>query len=215
MLRAEEAHRVPVVEAYGMTEASHQITANPLPPERRVPGSVGVPAGAEVRIVDPDGRELPAGHLGEVAVRGPGVTPGYLNNQEANAQAFFDDWFRTGDRGVMESGYLRLEGRLKEMILRGGENISPYEIEEVLLAHPAVSDAVCFGIADEKYGQVVGAAVTLDSASDPEELRAHLQRSLAAFKVPQVIHVLDVIPRTPTGKLQRRRVAATLAEREA
>jgi acyl-CoA synthetase (AMP-forming)/AMP-acid ligase II len=188
------------------------MTSNPLPPGRRVPGSVGVPSGAEVRIVDREGRDVPRGETGEVAVRGPGVTPGYLNNPEANADAFFDGWFRTGDSGVLEEGYLHLRGRIKEMILRGGENISPAEIEEVLVAHPAVAEAVCFGIEDEKYGQVVGAAVTLAATADPQELRAHCRRSLAAFKVPETIRVVDTLPRTPTGKVQRRVVAAELAE---
>jgi acyl-CoA synthetase (AMP-forming)/AMP-acid ligase II len=212
MTRAEETYGVPMLEAYGMTEASHQMTSNPLPPGRRVPGSVGVPSGAEVRIVDREGRDVPRGETGEVAVRGPGVTPGYLNNPEANADAFFDGWFRTGDSGVLEEGYLHLRGRIKEMILRGGENISPAEIEEVLVAHPAVAEAVCFGIEDEKYGQVVGAAVTLAATADPQELRAHCRRSLAAFKVPETIRVVDTLPRTPTGKVQRRVVAAELAE---
>jgi acyl-CoA synthetase (AMP-forming)/AMP-acid ligase II len=213
MDRIEEGHRVPALEAYGMTEASHQMTSNPLPPDPRVAGSVGVPSGAEIRIVDAEGGDLPEGEPGEVAVRGPGVTPGYMNNPEANAEAFFDGWFRTGDRGVINDGYLHLQGRLKELILRGGENISPHEIENVLLTHPAVDDVVCFGIDDEKYGQVVGAAVTLGTVADTEELRAHCRKSLAGFKVPQAIYVMDSIPRTPTGKVQRRRVAAELAER--
>jgi oxalate---CoA ligase len=208
MQRAEQAYGVPVVEAYGMTEASHQMTSNPLPPERRIPGSVGIPAGADVAILDGGGAELPAGDPGEVAVRGPGITSGYLNNPEANADAFVDGWFRTGDRGVLEDGYLYLQGRLKEMILRGGENISPYEIEDVLLAHPAVRDAVCFALEDAKYGEVVGAAVSLNAEAGETELSAHCSERLASFKVPTVIHVLDEIPRTPTGKVQRRRMAA-------
>jgi oxalate---CoA ligase len=208
MQRAEQAYGVPVVEAYGMTEASHQMTSNPLPPKRRIPGSVGIPAGAEVAILDSGGAELPAGDPGEVAVRGPGITSGYLNNPEANADAFVDGWFRTGDRGVLEDGYLYLQGRLKEMILRGGENISPYEIEDVLLAHPAVRDAVCFALEDAKYGEVVGAAVSLQAEAGESELSAHCSERLASFKVPTVIHVLDEIPRTPTGKVQRRRMAA-------
>ncbi len=146
-------------------------------------------------------------------IRGPGVTAGYLNNPEANADAFFDGWFRTGDRGAFDAdGYLRLEGRLKEMILRGGENISPYEIEEVLLAHPAVADAICFGIDDEKYGERVGAAVALRGDAGERELIDHCRERLAAFKVPEVVHVLDAIPRTPTGKVQRKRVGAALSE---
>jgi acyl-CoA synthetase (AMP-forming)/AMP-acid ligase II len=211
MQRIEEVYGVPLLEAYGMTEASHQMSSNPLPPRRRVPGSVGVPTGTEIRVVD-EREELPQGAAGEVVIRGPGVTPGYLNNPEANAESFRDGWFRTGDRGVFEDGYLRLEGRIKEMILRGGENISPYEIEDVLLAHPAVSDAVCFGVEDTLYGEEVAAAVVLGGAADERQLRDHCRERLAPFKVPKTIQIVSSIPRTPTGKLQRRRIAAFLAE---
>lgn len=210
MEQLEKIYEAPVLEAYGMTEASHQMTSNPLPPRQHRPGSVGIPAGAQVRIVDKTGRDVPAGHIGEVAVRGPGLTPGYLNDPQANAESFFDGWFRTGDRGLLDEGYLRLQGRIKELIIRGGENISPGEVEAVLKAHPAVADAVCFGIEDEKYGQVVGAAVVLKGEADRAELRAACRESLADFKVPKVIHVVREIPRTPTGKVQRNRIAAQL-----
>ncbi len=216
MARLEDAYGTPVLEAYGMTEASHQMASNPLPPGARVPGSVGIATGCEVAIADAEGLLLPVGSYGEIVIRGPGVTPGYVNDPGANAEAFFDGWFRTGDRGVIEDGYLRLVGRLKEMILRGGENISPAEIEDVLLRHPAVADAACFGVEDEKYGEVVAAAVALtDSAGGADEatLIAYCSERLAAFKVPRAIHVLDAIPRTATGKLQRRRVAAFIDER--
>jgi acyl-CoA synthetase (AMP-forming)/AMP-acid ligase II len=138
------------------------------------------------------------------------LTPGYLNDPQANAESFFDGWFRTGDRGLLDEGYLRLEGRIKELIIRGGENISPGEVEAVLKAHPAVTDAVCFGIDDEKYGQVVGAAVVLKGEADEVELRARCRGALADFKVPKVIRVVREIPRTPTGKVQRNRIAAQL-----
>jgi oxalate---CoA ligase len=207
---AEARYGVPVTEAYGMTENTHQMTSNPLPPAERRPGSVGIPAGAEVRIVDAAGNDVPDGGAGEVAIRGPGLTPGYLGNDAANAESFFDGWFRTGDEGVLEDGYLTLRGRLKEMILRGGENISPYEIEAVLQAHPQVAEAVAFGVEDAKYGQTVAAAVVLRGAAGAEELRDHARRSLAAFKVPERIHVLEEIPKTPTGKVQRPRMAALL-----
>jgi acyl-CoA synthetase (AMP-forming)/AMP-acid ligase II len=207
MERAETTYGVPVLEAYGMTEASHQMASNPLPPAAREPGSVGVPAGAEIAIVDPTGRFLDVGELGEVVIRGPGVMSGYLNNPAANADAFVDDWFRTGDRGVIRDGYLYLEGRLKEMILRGGENISPAEIEQALLAHPAVTDAVCFGIKDDKYGEVPAAAVTLSADTPVSDLVGHCRERLTSFKVPTTIYVLPEIPRTATGKVQRRRVA--------
>jgi acyl-CoA synthetase (AMP-forming)/AMP-acid ligase II len=210
MQRIEDAYGAPLLEAYGMTEASHQMASNPLPPQPRVPGSVGVPTGTEIRVVDKQGAAVPAGDSGEVVIRGAGVTPGYLNNPEANREAFRDGWFRTGDRGVLEDGYLRLQGRIKEMILRGGENISPYEIEDVLLAHPAVADAVCYAVPDELYGEEVAAAVVLSGAADERALRDHCRERLAAFKVPKTVRVVPEIPRTVTGKLQRRRVGAML-----
>jgi oxalate---CoA ligase len=211
--RAEQAYRVPMLEAYGMTEASHQMTSNPLPPAPRLPGSVGVPTGTQVAIADKTGTFLPDGTPGEVVIRGPGVTPGYVNNPAATAEAFFGDWFRTGDRGVLRDGYLFLEGRLKEMILRGGENIAPAEVEQVLMSHPAVRDAVCFGIADAKYGELVGAAVTLNTDAEIRALIDHCREQLAAFKVPARIDVLTEIPRTPTGKVQRRKVAEFVEQR--
>ena len=210
--RAESRYRVPMLEAYGMTEASHQMSSNPLPPAARRPGSVGVPTGTEIGIADRQGTLLADGLQGEVVIRGPGVMSGYVNNPQATAEAFFGDWFRTGDRGVFRDGYLFLEGRLKEMIIRGGENIAPAEIEQVLMSHPAVRDAVCFGVADAKYGEVVGAAVTLSSDASVKELADHCRESLAAFKVPARIDVLTDIPRTPTGKVQRRRVAEFVAQ---
>ena len=214
MERIEDVYRAPLLEAYGMTEASHQMSSNPLPPRRRVPGSVGVSTGTEIRVVDERGADVPEGSAGEVVIRGPGVTTGYLANPAANTESFRDGWFRTGDRGVLDGGYLRLEGRIKEMILRGGENISPYEIEDILLAHPAVSDAVCFGVEDELYGEDVAAAVVLSGPADERQLRDHCRERLAAFKVPKAIRIVASIPRTPTGKLQRRRVAAMLEDAE-
>jgi acyl-CoA synthetase (AMP-forming)/AMP-acid ligase II len=209
--RLEDAHGVVTLEAYGMTEASHQIASNPMPPAAREPGSVGIATGTGIRIVDQEWRDVDFG-AGEVVISGPGITPGYLGNEQANAESFSQGWFRTGDRGTIEGGYLRLLGRIKEMILRGGENISPYEIEEVLGAHEAVVDAVCFGVDDEKYGQRVGAAVTLRRDVDAEALRAHCRDHLAAFKVPDEVFILDAIPRTATGKVQRRHLARDLTE---
>lgn len=209
--RAERGYRAPVLEAYGMTEASHQMTSNPLPPARRVPGSVGVPAGAEIAVIGPGGGFLPDGSAGEVVIRGPGVMSGYANNPAATAEAFTAGWFRTGDLGLLRDGYLYLHGRLKEMIIRGGENIAPAEIEEALLSHPAVRDAVCFGVADDRYGELVAAAVTLQRDAEASELIGHCRERLAAFKVPARIDVLPEIPRTPTGKPQRRRAAEAVA----
>ena len=211
--RLEEYLGVPMLEAYGMTEASHEMAANPLPPAPRVLGSVGVPTGTEIDIVDDAGAPLPPGQPGEVVIRGPGVMAGYVGDPDANARAFFGEWFRTGDQGVLEDGYLRLVGRLKEIIIRGGENISPLEVEDVLLDHPGVAQAVVYGIPDDRYGQVVGAAVVLGGAAlDVEALRRHCRERLAAFKVPVVVHVVDAIPRTPTGKVQRPRMAQHFGE---
>jgi len=200
MSRVEDRFGVPLVEAYGMTEASHQMTSNPLPPGRREPGSVGVPSGTEVKIAG-----------GEVCIRGPGVTPGYLGNPEANAESFVDGWFRTGDLGTIdEDGYLRLQGRIKEMVIRGGENISPYEVEAALVSHPAVREAACFGLPDEKYGEEVAAVVALEREADVDELLAHCSERLAAFKTPKTLYIVDTIPRTATGKLQRQRLPVLL-----
>jgi oxalate---CoA ligase len=213
--RAEASYRVPMLEAYGMTEASHQMTSNPLPPAARVPGSVGVPTGTEVGVIDADGTLLSDGTPGEVVIRGPGVMAGYTNNPAANAEAFTRGWFRTGDRGVLQGGYLTLHGRIKEMIIRGGENIAPAEIEQVLVSHPAVRDAVCFGVADDKYGELVAAAVILDQVAEARDLIDHCRQQLAAFKVPTRIDVVPEIPRTSTGKPQRRRMAEAVAQQRA
>jgi acyl-CoA synthetase (AMP-forming)/AMP-acid ligase II len=208
--RVEDIYQAPMLEAYGMTEASHQIASNPLPPERRIPGSVGVPTGTEVAVIDPARRFLADGERGELVVRGDTITPGYLNNPSANHETFFDGWFRTGDLGVLDGGYVQLVGRLKEMILRGGENISPAEIEDVLRAHPAVTDAACFGVPDDKYGELVGAAVVVSEDVEPGLLIEHCRERLTAFKVPERVHVVADLPRTATGKPQRRRVAEML-----
>ena len=210
--RAEDVLGVPVVEAYGMTEASHEMSANPLPPGRRIAGSVGVPTGVEIRIADDRGEQVVEGDVGEVVIRGPGVMSGYLANEQANAESFHGDWFRTGDQGRFADGYLTLTGRIKEIIIRGGENISPLEVEAVLLLHPAVSEAVVYGIPNPKYGQVVGAAVVPGADVTDSELVAHCKEHLAAFKAPSVVHLVKSIPRTPTGKVQRPRMAAHFGE---
>jgi acyl-CoA synthetase (AMP-forming)/AMP-acid ligase II len=212
--RAERHYGVPMLEAYGMTEASHQIASNPVPPGQRRLGSVGVPTGTRIRIVD-KGRVVEDGQRGEVQIQGPGVTAGYLANDKANAESFVDGWFRTGDLGLIDGGYLRLLGRLKELIIRGGENVSPLEVEDILLLHPAVIDAACFGVPDEKYGEEVAAAVALREKSTERELIEHCRARLIDFKVPKTVYILDAIPRTPTGKLQRRRVASTLLDAQA
>lgn len=201
----ERTFSAPIVEAYGMTEASHQMTSNPLNGERK-PGTVGLPAGATFTILDVDGNEVPAGGLGEIAIRGLGVTAGYVENPEANVAAFTDGWFRTGDQGSIDAdGYLTLTGRLKELINRGGEKIAPLEVDDVLLRHPAVAQAVTFGRPHERLGEDVAAAVVLveGASATSAELRAFAAESLAPFKVPRTVLCIDEIPKGPTGKLQR------------
>ena len=197
---------VPIMEAYGMTEASHQMSSNPLPPGHAKPGSVGVATGIEVAILDAQNNVLPHGVRGEVAVRGDTIVDGYENNPSANASAFTAGWFRTGDEGMLdEDGFLFLTGRLKEQINRGGEKISPIEIDEVLLRHPAVAEAVTFAIPHDKLGEEIGAAVVLAEGQEvtERELRSYLGERLAAFKVPRRIVFLVEIPKGATGKIQR------------
>ena len=208
-----ELFAVPVVEAYGMTEASHQMTCNPLPPGTTKRGSVGIATGIEVAILDDEHHMLPSGERGEVAVRGTTVVDGYENNPAANEAAFTDGWFRTGDEGVLDDeGYLFLTGRLKEQINRGGEKISPLEIDEILLRHPAIAEAVTFAIPHDKLGEEVGAAVVLveGHVATEAELREFLRGQLAPFKVPKQIVLVAEIPKGATGKIQRIGLAARL-----
>ncbi|OLY83006.1 putative peroxisomal-coenzyme A synthetase [Smittium mucronatum] len=225
--RLEEAFKAPVLEAYAMTEASHQMTSNPIPPKKHVSGSVGIPQGVQVAILDDSGKRV---HLGEVCIRGNNVTAGYLNNPSANAANFTaaipnDDidpslnnqlWFRTGDQGYLDQdGYLFLTGRIKELINRGGEKISPLEIDAILLNIPGVSEAVSFAVDHEIYGQEIYAAVVLsppnDGSNQPqltqEDIKKYVSEKVAAFKVPKVVYITDSLPRTATGKIQRRMMA--------
>src|SRR5215469_1357268 len=210
----EKTFDVPVIEAYGMTEASHQMASNPLPPKARFAGSVGIASGPEIAIMDESGNLLAPGELGEVVIRGRNVTKGYEANPEANAKAFTNGWFRTGDQGIIDKdGYLRLTGRLKELINRGGEKISPLEIDTVIMDHPAVAQVVTFGVPHDKLGEDVAAAVVLreGSACDERELRAFVGSRIADFKVPRRIVFLTEIPKGATGKLQRIGLAEKLA----
>lgn len=214
MADMEDKFGVPVVEAYGMTEAAHQMASNSLPPGARKPGSVGSGTGVSIAILDEYGNVLPTGCKGEVAIKGASVFSGYEENPEANTASFTNGWFRTGDEGVLDrDGFLTLAGRIKELINRGGEKISPQEVDEALLAHSAVSEAVCFAIPDKLYGEEVAAAVVLQETATQSELMAHCKSLLADFKVPRVIYIVDTIPRTATGKVQRRNVAAEIFKR--
>ncbi len=210
MRELEAQFGAPVIEAYGMTEAAHQMTSNPLPPGERRPGTVGLAAGPLVRIADEAGRFLPAGQEGEVVISGPNVTPGYLDNPAANEAAFFTAegrrWFRTGDLGRFDAdGYLTLVGRLKEIINRGGEKVAPLEVDHVLMEHPAVQQVVTFALPHPVLGEEVAAAVVprAGMAVDERELRAFAAERLADFKVPRKIVFVEEIPKGPTGKLQR------------
>ena len=206
MAELEETMAAPVIESYGMTEAAHQMASNPLPPRARKPGSVGIAAGPEVAIMSEAGGLLAVGETGEIVIRGANVTSGYARNPEANAGAFREGWFRTGDQGVFDAeGYLRITGRLKEIINRGGEKISPREVDEVLLGHPAIAQAVAFAMPHAKLGEDVAAAVVLREGADAgeREIRSYAAERIAAFKVPRRILIVDEIPKGPTGKLQR------------
>lgn len=208
----ESTFGAPVLEAYGMTEAAHQMASNPLPPLERKPGSVGRGTAVDIAILDEKGSLLPPGSVGEVSIKGANVFSGYEGNAEANAESFSNGWFRTGDQGTLDhAGYLTLVGRIKELINRGGEKISPREIDEALLRHPSVAEACCFGIPDRVYGEGVAAAVVLKEEATEKDLIAHCRASLSDFKCPTTIYILDSIPRTATGKIQRRNVAAAIA----
>ena len=214
MEKMENTFHVPVIEAYGMTEAAHQMTSNPMPPLKRKPGSVGLPAGPDVAIMDDKDNIVPNGVTGEIVIRGVNVMKGYENNVDANEKGFSRGWFRTGDVGYFDDeGYLYISARLKEIINRGGEKISPREIDEVLLEHPAVSQAVAFGMPHSSLGEAVAAVVVTDRKKDvtERELRQHVADRLAPYKIPQQIVFVDSIPKGPTGKVQRIGLAEKLS----
>ncbi|HUI82856.1 MAG TPA: acyl--CoA ligase [Candidatus Binatia bacterium] len=222
-LSAELIHKieglfgVPFAEAYGMTEAAHQMTSNPLPPRHRKAGSVGVGAGLRISIMDKEGNHLGTNHRGEVVIQGANVFRGYDNNPEANASAFVQGWFRTGDEGWLDSDcYLHLSGRIKDIIIRGGENVAPHEVDEVLLKHPAVAAAVTFGFSHPTLGEEVAAAVVLHEPHDATEaaLIRHCRESLAEYKCPKKIYLVKSIPTTATGKIRRRAVASALMDNQ-
>ncbi|XP_002509782.2 probable CoA ligase CCL9 [Ricinus communis] len=211
LARLEEAFGAPVLEAYAMTEASHLMASNPLPEDGgHKAGSVGRPVGQEMAVLDENGVVQPVGVSGEVCIRGANVTKGYKNNPEANKSAFQFGWFHTGDVGFFDSdGYLHLVGRIKELINRGGEKISPIEVDAVLLSHPDVAQAVAFGVPDDKYGEEINCAIIPreDSDTDEADVLRYCKKNLASFKVPKKVFITDYLPKTATGKIQRRIVA--------
>lgn len=218
----EKTFQAPVLEAYAMTEASHQMTSNPLPPAKRKPGTVGIGHGVEIRILDEQGNEVAQGTVGEVSVRGANVTKGYLNNAKANEESFVrsgpnSGFFRTGDQGRKDAdGYVELVGRIKELINRSGEKISPLEVDAALLAVEGVKEAVSFAMPDKLYGEKVGAVVILHNNTqlDEKKIQAAMQGKIAKFKVPERIWITDAIPKTATGKIQRKNVAATFLRKD-
>src|ERR1700761_8054242 len=196
LMDLESALKAPVLEAYAMTEAAHQMTSNPLPPNKRIPGSVGIGQGVEMRIMDSDGNEVDRGVEGEICMRGENVTKGYLHNPTANASSFTKSgYFRTGDQGKMDhAGYVYITGRIKELINKGGEKISPIELDNVLVQHPNISEAVCFAMQDDMYGQNVGVAIVKKGDKDLtiEELVDWMSGKVAKFKLPKKVRTKRV-----------------------
>ena len=187
----EETFNAPVLEAYAMTEGAHQMSSNPLPPAKRYPGSVGLGQGVEIKILDANGTEVPLGSEAEICVRGENVTKGYLNNPEANKTSFTrEGFFRTGDQGKQDKDrYVIITGRIKELINKGGEKISPVELDNVVAQNPSVAEAVCFAVADEMYGQDIGLAVVLKDGEtlNPDDIRKWIAAKVAKFKVPKQV----------------------------
>jgi aryl carrier-like protein len=215
MQQLEDTFHVPVIEAYGMTEAAHQIASNPLPPSPRKQGSVGVAAGPEIAIMDDDGNFLPPTQTGEIVIRGASVTPGYENGPIGNQSGCTNGWFRTGDQGFLDAErYLFLTGRLKEIINRGGEKISPNEIDEALMDHPGICQAAAFAAPHPTLGEDIVVAVVLRENRRLTEsmIREYLLGRLADFKVPAKVWIVDDIPKGPTGKIQRTGLAEKFAE---
>ncbi|KAH8671046.1 peroxisomal-coenzyme A synthetase [Xylariales sp. PMI_506] len=215
--KLEATFKAPVLEAYAMTEAAHQMTSNPLPPAKRKPGTVGLGQGVEIKILNDSGVEVSQGTEGEICIRGENVTKGYLNNPTANATAFHGTFFRTGDQGKKDGdGYVIITGRIKELINKGGEKISPIELDNILTRHPAVSEAVSFAIPDELYGQDIGVAIVLKSEEklSEAELCKWMAERVAKFKLPKKIYFTNIMPKTATGKIQRRIVAETMQKQD-
>ena len=202
----ENTFKCPVIEAYGMTEAAHQIASNQLPPRVRKPGRVGVAAGPEVKIIGKDGKDLPINCVGEIIIKGRNIFKSYANNPEATSNSFYRSWFKTGDLGALDSdGYLQISGRIKEIINKGGEKVSPNEIDDTIQEIPAIAQVVCFAIKDDKYGEDIGCAIVLKSGMTitEKEIISYCSEYLAKFKVPKKFLFLDEIPKGPTGKIQR------------
>lgn len=201
-----DTFQTPVIEAYGMTEATHQMASNPLPPAIQKPGLVGMPAGPEICIMNDKNEKLSQGEIGEICIKGDNVTNGYENNPEANKQSFVNDWFRTGDEGFFdEDGYLKISGRLKEIINKGGEKISPLEVDNILMDFPPIDQALCFGYKDKMLGEDIAVAIKLkeNKSCTEDDIKSYANEKLAKFKIPKKIFIVEDIPKGSTGKLQR------------
>jgi acyl-CoA synthetase (AMP-forming)/AMP-acid ligase II len=213
----EKAFDIPVIEAYGMTEAGHQIASNPLPPRHRKAGSVGFPTGTEINIINGQGGRLLPGEKGEILIRGTSVISAYSGVSAVDNSSFKDGWLRTGDQGYLDQdGYLFISGRLKEIVNRGGEKISLREVDEALLEHPQVSQAAAFALPHPSLGEEIAAAVIVRDKSQVAEssLREHLFSRLAEFKVPSRIWFVDQLPRTATGKIRRDQLVKDLMQQQ-
>jgi len=198
--------QTPVIEAYGMTEATHQMASNPLPPAIQKPGLVGMPAGPEICIMNDKNEKLSQGEIGEICIKGDNITDGYENNPEANKQSFVNNWFRTGDEGFFdEDGYLKISGRLKEIINKGGEKISPLEVDNILMDFPPIDQALCFGYKDKMLGEDIAVAIKLkeNKSCTEDDIKSYANEKLAKFKIPKKIFIVEDIPKGATGKLQR------------
>ena len=198
--------QTPIIEAYGMTEATHQMASNPLPPAIQKPGLVGMPAGPEICIMNDKNEKLSQGQIGEICIKGDNVTNGYENNPEANKQSFVNNWFRTGDEGFFDKdGYLKISGRLKEIINKGGEKISPLEVDNILMDFPPIDQALCFGYKDKMLGEDIAAAIKLKESKSctEDDIKSYANEKLAKFKIPKKIFIVEDIPKGATGKLQR------------
>ena len=198
--------QTPVIEAYGMTEATHQMASNPLPPAIQKPGLVGMPAGPEICIMNDKNEKLLQGEIGEICIKGDNVTNGYENNPEANKQSFINDWFRTGDEGFFDKdGYLKISGRLKEIINKGGEKISPLEVDNILMDFQPIDQALCFGYKDKMLGEDIAVAIKLkeNKSCTEDDIKSYANEKLAKFKIPKKIFIVEDIPKGATGKLQR------------
>ena len=202
----EKVFKVPVIESYGMTEASHQMTSNLLPPKKRKVGSVGVPTGINVKTVDDNFKKLKADQVGEILIKGKSILKKYIASKDINRNAFINGWFRTGDLGYLDKdGYLYISGRIKEIINRGGEKISPKEVDEVFTSNKKVNKAVSFAVKHPKLGEDIALAVVLNNniKCTANELKQFAKNKLAGFKIPKQILFLDEIPLGATGKIQR------------